>query len=257
MAVQKHEIPILEYDVEQKAVIMPNVQEGYHFPERAVFAFLSDVVEEYAAAHGAEWIGEFESATKMYPIYKITVNDREVCLCQAPVGSSPSTQILDFLIACGVKVVISAGSCGTLEDIAENEFLIPQEALRDEGTSYHYLPPSRYVSLNPNAISVIREVLDTHGIQYQMCRTWTTDGFFRETADMVNYRREEGCQVVEMECSALAACAQFRGIAFGQLLFSADSLANLEKHDVRGWGGDSFEMAMQLCVEIAAKFEEV
>lgn len=253
MAVQKHEIPILEYDAEQKAVIMPNKREGYRFPERAVFAFLSDVVEEYAIAHGAEWIGEFESATKMYPIYKLKVNGKEICLCQAPVGAAPSTQLLDFLIACGVKCVISAGSCGTLEDIAENEFLIPQEALRDEGTSYHYLPPSRCVSLNREAISVIQNVLNRYGIRYQMCKTWTTDGFFRETADMVKYRRAEGCQVVEMECAALAACAQFRGISFGQLLFSADSLANLEKHDMRGWGGDSFEVAMQLCVEIAAE----
>ena len=53
---------------------------------------------------------------------------------------------------------------------------------------------------------------------------------------MVQYRREEGCKVVEMECSALAACARFRKILFGQILFTADTLADAENYDARGLG---------------------
>ena len=72
--------------------------------------------------------------------------------------------------------------------------------------------------------------------------------FFRETRDMVAYRKAEGCATVEMECAALAACAKKRGAAFGQILYTADSLANAERHDDRDWGKDcATESAGTLC----------
>ena len=114
-----------------------------------------------------------------------------------------------------------------LEDIPENRFLIPVSALRDEGTSYHYLPPSREVEISKAGINAIESALSQKNIPYWEVKTWTTDGFYRETVEMVQYRKEEGCQVVEMECSALAACAKFRKVTWAMLLFSADTLADL------------------------------
>lgn len=58
---------------------------------------------------------------------------------------------------------------------------------------------------------------------------------------------------VEMECASLAACAQFRGILFGQLLYTADSLADAKNYDQRGWGEDSQEPALALCLDIAVR----
>ncbi len=250
MALVKHEIPILEYDDCPDAVIMPGRQ-AFTLPDKAVFAFLSDCVDEYAKKQGCPVITEFESATKMYPIYLVRGGEQEIALCQAPVGSAPAAQIMDWLIAHGVRTVISAGSCGALADLAENTFLVPRRALRDEGTSYHYLPPSRFAELDGEAMKAIETVLKSHGFPYAECTTWTTDGFFRETREKVEYRRSEGCQVVEMECAALAACAKFRGARFGQILFTADTLADIENYDERGWGGDSFELALRLCLETA------
>ncbi len=164
-----------------------------------------------------------------------------ICLCQAPVGSASAAQLLDWLIGYGVKEIISAGSCGALENFPENTFLIPQKALRDEGTSYHYMMPSRYVDINKSALRAIEKTLKEHGLKYTEVISWSTDGFYRETKEKVLYRKEEGCSVVEMECSALAACAQMRGVIWGEILFTADSLADIEKYDARNWGGDSFE----------------
>ena len=67
---------------------------------------------------------------------------------------------------------------------------------------------------------------------------------------MVTYRKAEGCATVEMECAALAACAKKRGATFGQILYTADSLANAERHDDRDWGKDSLRKALELCVEV-------
>ena len=113
------------------------------------------------------------------------------------------------------------------------------------------MPPSREISLNDNAINAIAEVLNNRGFHYKKCKTWTTDGFYRETKEMVAYRKAEGCSVVEMECASLAACAQFRNIIFGQLLFTADSLANIESHDTRNWGNRHFTLAMDLGIDAA------
>ena len=70
---------------------------------------------------------------------------------------------------------------------------------------------------------------------------------------MVAYRRAEGCAVVEMECAALAACARKRGVQFGQLLFTADTLADPSRYDAREWGASSFEVALSFLFEIVAE----
>ena len=64
------------------------------------------------------------------------------------------------------------------------------------------------------------------------------------------YRIEEGCRVVEMECASLAAVAQLRDVVWGLLLFTADSLADLENYDQRDWGAEAFEKALELCLEM-------
>lgn len=253
MSLIKNEIPILEYDDNETAIIMPNRNNLYKFPKKAVFPFLADEVEKFAISNNCEKIGEYVTATKVFPIYKLLYNAEEICVCQAPVGAAASTMMLDFLIGYGVTQIIASGTCGALLDLNENEFLIPTEALRSEGTSYHYLPPSRTITLNTDAIKVIEDTLQDHKIAYTHCKTWTTDGFFRETKDMVEYRKSEGFSVVEMECSALVACAQFRKVTFGQLLFTADSLANVEAHDERDWGLQSFPLALKLSVEAVCK----
>ena len=79
--------------------------------------------------------------------------------------------------------------------------------------------------------------------------TWSKDGFFRETKDKVEYRKKEGCAVVEMECSALSACAGFRKVVWGMILYTADSFADVEKYDERHWDGNADEYALALCLD--------
>ncbi len=249
-----NEIPLLEYDTDPGALIPPDHERlPLRLPERAVFAFLGETVDAYAAAHGAEIVSAFVSATKEYPIYVLNHQGTSLCLVQAPVGAAAAVQLLDWLLAYGVKKVISAGSCGALQDWEENVFLVPRRALRDEGASYHYAPPSRYMELNPLALAALEQTLREHGLPYVEVTTWSTDGFFRETREKVAYRKQEGCAVVEMECAALAACAALRGAVWGELLFTADSLANLERYDERDWGRDSIAAALELCLEAVQK----
>ncbi len=250
MALRKNEIPILEFDTEQEAMITPGHHTEYRFPEKAVMLFVEPKIIEYAVEQGCEVIGEFESVTKYFNVYKTKKHDIEFAFVQAPLGGAAAVHIMEQLIAGGVREIIAAGCCGALVEDTEGSFFVPTAALRQEGTSYHYLPPSREVQLDPEAVQAICRVLEREGFAFQTCKTWTTDGFYRETREMVQYRRAEGYSVVEMECASIAACAEMRGVRFGQLLFTADSLANTDAHDTRNWGNDYFESAMWLAMEI-------
>lgn len=253
MALYTNDIPVLEYDDNPTALLRHDRHPEIVFPRRAVYAFLGYTIEHYAQSHGAEVLDVFQTITKDTPIYRIRYQGQELCLCQAPLGGSAAVQLMDWLIGHGVRSIISAGSCGALVPLPENTFLVPSRALRDEGTSYHYLPPARFVDISATARGIIEEVLRSKGLKYAECTTWTTDGFFRETEAMVNHRREEGCATVEMECASLAACAAFRGALFGQLLYTADTLADAQNYDERDWGSDSMGPALALCLDIAAK----
>lgn len=254
MTIIEHEIPLLEFDAAQIAVLNPTHDNlGLKFPKKCVFAFLGTYIDEYAAQYDLKQIANFINATKSFPIYLTEYKDEEIVICQAPVGAAPAVQILDWLIGYGVREIISAGSCGTLTDFPESIFLIPNKALRDEGTSYHYAPPSRFIDISQQAREAIESTMHEHGLSYQEVTSWSTDGFFRETKEKVACRKKEGCEVVEMECSALAACAEFRGATWGMILYTADSLANVDKYDARNWGGDAYAYAMQLCLDAVIK----
>ncbi len=123
-------------------------------------------------------------------------------------------------------------------------------ALRDEGTSFHYAPKSDFIKLNQSVISTIEQSLKEHHLNFHEVQTWTTDGFFRETPKVIQKRKAQGCEVVEMECAALAACAQFRKVDFGQIFFTADSLANLKAYNERSWGAQSQEKGLTLAAEL-------
>ena len=254
MSMIKNEIPILEFDTDGTAVINPTHEKlDLKLPKKCVFAFLGEYIEEYASKTETRKASEFISATKHYPIYITKYKGEEIVLCQAPVGAAPAAQILDWLIGYGVCEIISAGSCGALEKFSESTFLVPNKALRDEGTSYHYAPPSRFMEISERARKAIKETVFEHGMKYQEVITWSTDGFYRETKEKVAYRKSEGCSVVEMECSALAAVSTFRDATWGMILYTADSLADADQYDERNWGGNAYEYALILCLDAVLK----
>lgn len=249
MAIFKNEIPILEFDTEQDAVIMPGHHSDYRFTPKAVMLFMEPEIEAFVAENECEVVGKFISVTKEFLVYKTNFNHVDITFVQAPLGGAGAVQIMDQLIAGGVREIIAAGCCGALVEDTEGSFFIPTAALRQEGTSYHYLPPAREIELDDRPVQAICKVLDREGIHYETCKTWTTDGFYRETREMVQYRRAEGYSVVEMECASLAACAKMRDITFGQILFTADSLADVDAHNIRNWGEGFFAASMTIAMQ--------
>ncbi|MGB3954664.1 MAG: phosphorylase, partial [Brooklawnia sp.] len=123
-------------------------------------------------------------------------------------------------------------------------------ALRAEGTSHHYLPAAESVGTDPQVRAACIAAIEARGHPAVEVTTWTTDGFYRETPAMIDRRLGQGCSVVEMECAAWAAWAQYRGVRFGQILFTADSLAG-GVYDPRDWGTGSHEVALRMAIDAA------
>jgi purine-nucleoside phosphorylase len=122
------------------------------------------------------------------------------------VGSSFSVLVAEQLFASGCKLLLSVASAGQITDIAPPPYhILIARALRDEGTSYHYLPPTTFAEADPALIAIAAEGLVRAGCPFHVGDTWTTDAPFRETAHSIAMRRDAGILAVEMEAAALYA----------------------------------------------------
>ena len=123
----------------------------------------------------------------------------------------------------GISNFFVCGDAGQLDtDFDPSEFVLVKQAIRDEGTSYHYLPPAMYVETSKKLNSFIYSYLKRNGYKFQPATTWTTDAFYRETPKSIDRRIEQGAVCVEMECASLAAIAKYRGYELSQLLYFSD-----------------------------------
>ncbi len=130
------------------------------------------------------------------------------------------------LIAMGATRLVSIALAGGLQpDLPPGSVVVATGAIRDEGTSHHYLPPGREVSSDPHLVAALSASLSAHGCQYQLGRTWSTDAPYRETREEVAQYAANGVRVVDMELAALLAVAQVRGVAAAGVLVAGDSLA--------------------------------
>lgn len=229
----KKNYPILEYDADSDALISPR-RKNFSLPEHCVLCFFNDEINKLHQKGTATKIGKLKSEMGSHLLFKILVDEKEVALFHPGVGAPLSAALFDELIASGCNKFIACGGAGVLGEITVGQLLIPQSAIRDEGTSYHYLAPAREVAAHKDAIAAIESILVEHKIDYNLIKTWTTDGFYRETKNKIKLRKSEGCSAVEMEAAALFAVAQFRGVKIAQILYAGDDLSG-EKWDNRNW----------------------
>ncbi|MFT8395223.1 nucleoside phosphorylase [Propionibacterium sp.] len=249
-------VPILERDDDPMDLIGDGEATQFAddlFPGRALFCYLGEVVGGYARSSRLEVIHTVDLVGNEYPIYRSNDEAGDFALMMMPVGAPASVMITDFLFRHGVRRAIAVGSCGVLQDMPAGELVVPSKALRDEGTSYHYLKASRWVNLDEELRGYLEQAVTEAGFRFSNAPVWSNDAFYRETLAMVRHRRSEGCAIVDMECSAMAASAQLRGAQFAQLFYTADSLADPAGHDVRDWGKGARGMALDIALAAMAK----
>ncbi|MBQ3295495.1 MAG: nucleoside phosphorylase [Erysipelotrichaceae bacterium] len=242
------------FDDRSPAKINPHIKENRIKTEAVIFTF-SYVVEKYVIenyqcekvgelkiAHGSTDVYCFDHQGKKYGFYKTWVG--------APSCVATVEEVLTIL---DTDKVIHFGGAGCLDkEIARGKVMIPTEAYRDEGTSYHYAPASDYIRIR-NA-DIVASCMEENGIPYVMGKTWTTDAFYRETLNNFEKHKADGCISVEMEGSAVQAVCDFRGVEVymfftsGDLLDAPEWTNRKEKGQIRDTQHDSghFEIALRL-----------
>jgi len=254
---------LTEFDPNKLAVINPHgiVDAVEGMPKVAVTCYAKETFERMLACLDVEQIASASTANGKIPIYKAVYKGVEIALFMMDVGAPASAAMMEDVYQMGAEKIIIFGTCGVLEkSIDDCAIIIPNSAMRDEGTSYHYAPASDEIPVNEKYMSVFTAMLDELQIKYTVGKTWTTDAIYRETVDKIKRRKEQGCICVDMECSADAAVAQFRGKDLVQFFYAADNL-DAEEWDVRSLSNSAkleekdrvAAIALELAVRIAEK----
>ena len=145
-------------------------------------------------------------------LYTLVHAGLELGIVPCAVGASFAVLVAEQLFASGCELLISVTSAGQLVSRRPPPyFVLIERALRDEGTSYHYIPPSQFSSADPAIIARLASAFDGVGVPVVAGATWTTDAPFRETASAIAAMTAQGLAAVEMEAAALYAFAQARG----------------------------------------------
>lgn len=224
-----------------------------NFPETVIVTFSERIRELVTTLFPAEEIGYFRAGIKL-PIHAVDYRDKRIGIYMTLVGGSASAGLLEEGIAAGAKKILFFGSCGALDkSLCAGHIIVPTEAYRDEGTSYHYLPAGEWVEVK--TAEKTAEILTALNIPFAAGKTWTTDAIYRETKDNAEKRKRDGCITVEMECASVMAVAQFRGVECYQFLYAADCLDD-DDWDPRILGQmpeGAHEKYLRLALEVARR----
>ena len=221
-----------EFDRDKCAVINPDMitDRMDDFPETVVMIFSKVLFDRIVEYLGGVEIGNTHDVDGVWPVYRVEYRGKSFAMTKARLGAPACVGTIEDIIAMGGKRFIVLGNCGVLDSSIEDcGIIIPDRAIRDEGTSYHYAEAADFIEVNKKYREEFKEVLNECGYTYVVGTTWTTDAFYRETRDKVDARKKMGAIAVEMECAANQACCDFRGVEYFQFLYAGDKL------DHSGW----------------------
>lgn len=147
-------------------------------------------------------------------------------------GGSPMTvELAEEFVAMGARRLILMTWGGLLQpDLQAGDIVVIDRAIRDEGASYHYLPPEKYVQADARLADQLEEAIEARGGVCSRGATWTTDAPFRETPQEILQYQSEGVKTVEMESAGLFTVGQVRGVETASVVVGMDSLAELRWH---------------------------
>lgn len=145
------------------------------------------------------------------------------------IGAPVTAVMIEDLAALGCRSFVSVGTCGAMDtSLAVGDLILIERAVRDDGTSHHYLPADQPAVPDAELTASLAGELDARGIAFRRGASWTTDGLYRETAEEVRAHVADGVGVVEMEAAATFAVGTVRSLAVASLLVVSDVIDTLD-----------------------------
>ena len=207
-------IPLLEHDPKEPSIFLPgNLINAARrqkrlpwgtAPSGCLLDFDGELVEKLVSTGR----GKEDPSWPCYhtKLFRWRREDTEYGIIGGTVGAPYAVLVAEELFAAGCKALVSISSAGLIaENLAPPFFLLIEKALRDEGTSHHYLLPARFAASDPTLVAFVEQRLAGFPASVRKGTSWTTDAPFRETERLVAWRRSEGIISVEMEAAALLA----------------------------------------------------
>jgi len=165
----------------------------------------------------------------IFDLYTFKYKGINMGICTVGFGASACGTLVEELSELGAQYFITIGSAGALQkNLNIGDFILSTGAIRDEGTSYHYLKPGKYAYPSERLNKAIRKAMQFNKLEFHEGYTWTTDAPFRETVKEVSKYKKEGVLCVEMETAGLFAVASYLKKDLASLFYVSDSLSHKE-----------------------------
>jgi uridine phosphorylase len=188
-----------------------------------IFCYQSSLIE-YARRHYAAR----QEQGLLGHLYRLEKTSGHTALaCDFGIGAPVVAALTEQLAALGARRIVSIGLAGGLQPgLRAGDIVVCERAIRDEGTSHHYLPASKYAAASETMTAALCRALDAQGQLYTIGASWTTDAPFRETRAEIEQYRAEGVAAVDMEASALFTVGACLRIAVGAAFVIGDTYAH-------------------------------
>ena len=195
-----------------------------HLCDVCILTFSDVILEEMRTRFALREVDVLRTANGDRPVYLFAYEDKTLAVMLCGIGAAlTGGQVEELNWIIGATKFVMFGSAGSLNrEATAGRYVIPTEAYRDEGMSYHYAPPADYIAVkNADRVEAIFREL---GLPYVSGRVWTTDAFYRETRNQFEKRKAEGCLAVEMEVAGVEAVCDFYGFELYDFLVTGDVL---------------------------------
>lgn len=216
-----------EFDPTYEAVLNPNmvIDPVNNFPEVTIACFSWQLFDTVLRSFDPKPIYTLSGYGHQRHVFQVDYGGKRFAFYLASMGEPRAIMEYEELIAAGSKRLILFGNCGVLDKSIEDcGIIIPTQAIRDEGCSYHYAPPGDMLPVNNQYTELFREVLREANLPWVEGITWTTDAIYRETRKKIELRKKQGAICVEMECAGMQALCSFRNTEFFQFFYAGDNL---------------------------------
>ena len=246
------------FDNKSEAIITPEAFFGKKkkLCDITIATFSEVIYDTVLEKYPHEAVEMIKAANRVKPIYLIEIDGIKVGFYLSEIGSAlASTDVIEVNWKIGAEKFIMFGSAGALDnELTKGKYVVPTDAYRDEGMSYHYAAPSDYIKVR-NA-SFVAELFEEKKIPYVLGKNWTTDALYMETREKVRKRREEGCISVEMELAGVQAVCDYYGFELYDFLVTGDVVnqPNYSKeglHDANH-SFDKFDVALEIMKAISS-----
>jgi uridine phosphorylase len=183
--------------------------------------------------------------------YLVPCNDSWMLVLKVPgFGAPTAVMMLEELVAFGIRRFVNLGAAGGIQQsMSIGDIVVCDRAIRDEGTSHHYLADEQYASSCPEMTASLCAAMERRGIRYSRGTSWTTDAPYRETVEELRHYRSDGVATVEMEASALLAVGAYRGVSVSSVFVISDLLS--EEDWNQGYHSEEKLEALKQVFEVA------